>query len=79
MAVLQTKILVLRFTLANGKIMTINVPNPSATLVAADVIAAMQAVITANVFEAGGSTVTAISDAYINDLTKTDVEVVVGA
>jgi len=79
MAVLQTKVLVLRFTLANGKSMTINVPNPSATLVAADVIAAMQTVITANVFEVGGSAVTAIADTYINDLTKTDVEVVVGA
>ena len=79
MAVLQTKVLVLRFTLANGKIMTINVPNPSDTLVDEDVIAAMQAVITANIFEVGGSAVTAISDAYINDLTKTDVEVVSGA
>ncbi len=79
MAVQQSKTLVLKFTLANGKSMTLNVPNPSETLAAADAIAAMQAIITANIFEVGGSSVTAISDAYINDLTKTDIQVVSGA
>ena len=73
MAVTQTQSLILRFLCADGKLVSFTVPNPKEDLTQAQVTAAMQAIVTANIFDINGVAITGVAEAYITDLTKTDV------
>ena len=73
MAVTQTQSLILRFQCADGKLVSFTVPNPKEGLTQAQVTAAMEAIVTANIFDINGVAITAVAEAYITDLTKTDV------
>jgi|LSQX01.2.fsa_nt_gb hypothetical protein len=69
----HTQTLVLRFRSADGKTFNLNVPNPREDLTEVEVRAAMEDIIDADIFSASGSSLAAVIEAYITDLTRTEV------
>ena len=61
------RVLELKFTLSNEKTMTLTIPNPKDNLTDEQITAAMQAIVTANVFDREGSYIVGIHSARIVD------------
>lgn len=68
-----TQTLVLRFRSADGKSFNLSIPNPREDLTQTEVNEAMESIIAAQVFNVNGSLLSEIIEAYITDLTKTEV------
>ena len=70
----MTQVLELKFDTANGKSMTITVDNPKVNLSAIEVEAAMQTIITSNIFHNNGSSLVAVNHARIVERTVSEFE-----
>ncbi|MGM9951206.1 MAG: DUF2922 domain-containing protein [Lysinibacillus sp.] len=71
----MTQLLELVFELANGKSLTLSIPNPKANLTDNEINAAMQTIVTSNVFVREGAAITAKKGARIVERGVTEFKI----
>ncbi|MBC7240060.1 MAG: DUF2922 domain-containing protein [Chloroflexi bacterium] len=69
----MAKTLYMRFRNADGGLFTISLPNPKDTLADAEVDALMNQIITDNLFSTSGGDLVSKEDAYVQDVTVTQI------
>jgi len=73
MAVTTSRVLRLTFTTAGGKTFAVTIPNPKVDLQQAEAVAAMDSIITSDLFLTSSGALTGIRDIRVIDTTTNDL------
>jgi len=73
MAVTTSRVLRLTFTTAGGKTFVVSIPNPKVDLQQAEAVAAMDSIITSDLFLTSSGALTGIRDIRVVDTTTNDL------